>query len=226
MTSVVDTFYAIDFDRCLGNVDACHGLLQEVISDKKLVDVGEFSRAREHVRTTGETFLVFEYLRKVGSPENVQGITDEFIRRGQATSGRLLESGAQELIDWLRAAHKNFGIITHGEHEWQVTKITAAGLGNVPRMVVGHRNKAQYIVSWQGDDGIFTISEELLEDSPISAREVVLIDDRALAFEGLPDAARGYWVVIDGEAQPFQQGTIPANVTEVHRISDIIDYEK
>ncbi len=222
----VDTFYAVDFDRCLGNVDACFGLLQEVITDLTDVDMSELMVARRHVEATGETFLVFDYLASITTPENGERIESEFIRRGQASAGSLLEPGARELIDWLTTAEKEFGIITHGEQRWQIAKIKAAGLGDMPRMIASHKNKAAFVASWQNDQGSFDIAASVFNGDPVHADHVVLIDDRAVAFEGLPAQARGYWVVIDGDVKPFQEGSLPAHVTHIERISDIISYEK
>lgn len=226
MSVSVDTFYAVDFDRCLGNVDACFGLLQSVIVDMTDVDISELLAARSHVEATGETFLVFEYLGSITTPQNAQAIESEFIRRGMAHPGSLLEPGARELLDWLATDKRQYGIITHGETRWQIAKIHAAGLGDLPRMIASHKNKAAFVASWQDGESGYVIDENVFGGESVRADHVVLIDDRAVAFEGLPVSARGYWVVIDGVVKPFQQGELPANVTQVQHINDIITYEK
>lgn len=222
----VDTFYAIDFDRCLGSVDACFGLLQDVLHDYKPVAVNEIEKAKEHVALTGETFLVFDYLKSIVPEEELEEIVREFTRRAQSVPGSLLEQGASEFIEWLKDTERAFGIITHGETKWQELKIVAAGLGDLPRLITTSNKKAEYIAKWQNDNKQFTVDSSLSGGLEIVADRVVLADDRMVAFEGLPLEAKGYWVVREVEVKSFQAGQLADNVTRVDYVDGIIAYEQ
>lgn len=225
MSEKVENFYVIDFDRCLGNVDASFSLLQSIIGEMGLVSADEFAKVRADTEARGESFTVFGYLKDYTTDEITQRVVDEFMRRGKdATSGSLLEAGAQEFVSWLDENHKHYGIMSYGDRIWQSTKIAASGLGKIACMIVDNPKKAGVITTWRNDvNGQYELPQVF---GGYTTNEIVLIDDKATAFDNLPEGTRGYWVVKDGHPLAFQNGAVPSVVTRVEQIDQIIDLEQ
>lgn len=225
MPENVENFYVIDFDRCLGNVDASFSLLQSIIGEMGLVSSDEFAKVRADTEARGESFTVFGYLKAYTTDQVTQQVVDEFIRRGKdAASDSLLEAGAQEFINWLDKNHKYYGIMSYGDRIWQPTKIAASGLGKVACMIVDNPQKASVITTWRNKaNGQYELPQAF---GGYTTSEIILIDDKATAFDMLPEGTRGYWVVKDGHTLPFQQGIVPSVITRVEQINQIINLEQ
>lgn len=224
MSDVLDTFYVIDFDRCLGSVDASFSLLQSIIADRGIVSSEEFAKVRAATEAQGKSFTVFGYLKDYTTDEVTQSIVDEFVRRGLAMPGRLLEAGARNFIDWLDEQNKKYGIMSYGDPVWQPTKIAAAGLGNIAYEIIGDPYKAHEIASWYSKTDMLYHLPQVF--GGVIVRTIVLIDDKASAFDDLPENTRGYWVLKNGHILPFQEGTVPPIITTVEQIDKIIDFEQ
>jgi hypothetical protein len=118
-----------------------------------------------------------------------------------------------------------FGIVSYGDTDWQTIKIKASGVENIPALITDHTRKAEVIATWQRPDKTFLLPEELSTDQTF-ARSIVLLDDKAIAFTGLPIQARGYWVQpVSGDLLPAQQGTVPENVHIARGLREVITFE-
>ena len=47
MTGKFDTFYVVDFDRCLGNIDSSFEIIKEVAHDLGIIDRNLFKSMRQ-----------------------------------------------------------------------------------------------------------------------------------------------------------------------------------
>ncbi|HRQ87049.1 MAG TPA: hypothetical protein PLY16_02975, partial [Candidatus Saccharibacteria bacterium] len=74
----------------------------------------------------------------------------------------------------------------------QAHKLKLSGLSGIPYLMTGEA-KGELIASWQDENGLFTVPKEL-GDSSVKYSSIVLIDDKARSFKGLPRQARGYWL--------------------------------
>lgn len=227
MNGVFDRFYAIDFDRCLGDTDASFELLEESLEHLGIISGIDLKRARSWTEQRGESFSAFSYLRHRETSAGIESIVDYFQEAGLRKSGSLLEPGAHELLMHLSARGQHYGIMSFGDPQTQASKIIAAGLGHIPRLIVDHPYKAKDIAQWQDPQtGFFVIPKELsASGESFLVREVVLIDDKATAFDGLPQGALGYWIVKGQQPLRFQDGVVPAKVVRLQSMDAIIGAE-
>lgn len=213
-----DTFWALDFDRCLGDVDKIFELYSSIVRRYTSITESDMIAARQEIEATGGSFNLLSYVTaQLDSAVLLKRITDEFIRIGQ--TNQLLHEGAHELIRSLETDPAVFfGIITYGSLEWQMLKLQATRLESYPVYIAPYPEKGQTIATWY-DGSRFAIPDEL---GGGVAQDFVLVDDKAKAFHGLPEVARGYWVV-PGDALPSQIGEVPGHIQRVPSLRGIVD---
>jgi hypothetical protein len=221
---VIDEFFVLDFDRCLSDFDANINLLTKVVSRLSTIDSKTIQMAHDETRARGLSFRLFEYIKENDPDVDLDIIFNAYIKHAHSSPGSLLKSGARELLDFLTISNYSHCIMTYGDPLWQTTKIIAAGFEDVRRMIVPSEYKSRYIASWfDSEDGFFAIPEVCFPDNkPRKTREVILVDDKTSAFEGLPDKARGYLVKDTSNAALLQQGAIPPSVRRVSCLNEII----
>jgi hypothetical protein len=224
MTQVVDIFYAIDFDRCLSDTSKLDKIFYTLAKDDyPQIDAAELLRERNEVESSGRTFDQVGALQKVFTESELSEFFETFVTR--ASTQDILSTGAKELIDALKRLDIPFGIVSYGDTWWQSIKIRASGVQAIPALITDHTRKGDVIAGWQQADKTFLLPNELSVENT-SAKTIVLLDDKAVAFSGLPLEARGYWVQpISGELLPAQEGTVPGNVRIAHGLSEVIAFE-
>lgn len=91
-------------------------------------------------------------------------------------------------------------------------------------MIVGNKYKAHFIGDWWDDTtGMYSVA---IEDKKVTAKSVVLVDDKARAFDDLPElSARGYWLKAE-HLLASQQGNVPANVRPILSLHEILTFEQ
>lgn len=210
------TFWALDFDRCLGNVDEMYGLYGSIVQQHTHITENDMTAARQEIEASGESFDLLSYVAaQLGSAAVLQIVANEFVRVGQGR--QLLHDGASELIHTLEADPVvHFGIVTYGSPDWQTLKLKASGLASYPTYITPHPDKGRIVAGWY-DGSRFVVPAEL---GGVAAEHFVLVDDKARAFRELPDAARGYWVLTD-DSLPSQKGSVPENVVKVSSLQQI-----
>ncbi len=225
MDEVTQTFYAIDFDRCLSDTDKLDKIFYQLAGEYKELDSDGLLKARNDIEDKGGSFDQVKALEQLLSTERLQELFDEFIKR--SLSEDTLSAGASELLKSLELNRKTFGIVSYGNSEWQSIKMKASGVDKIPALITDHKRKGEIIAGWQQSDKTFTIPPVLMADGvSIQVATVVLIDDKAIAFSDLPTEARGYWAQpLSGVLLPSQMGEIPGNVHIAHGLSEIIDFE-
>lgn len=228
MAESIDTFYAIDFDRCLGNFEATMSLVNAIAEDMSALSAENLTKANDEVKASGRSFMILKYLKDNDPDLDLDAVQKEFIRRAQVSPKSLLEPGAIELIDYLRSKNYQHCIMTFGDEAWQNTKVVAAGLHNTTTLVVSHDRKSHIISKWQDrTTSKFTIPGECFTSkAPKLATEVVLIDDKPSAFIGLSEDALGYLVSREKIISSAPLIKLSRNVTQVASLKEIIDLEK
>jgi len=227
MTELIDTFFVLDFDRCLGDYDANVKLIKDIINELSIVDAKTFQKDHDETKANGMTFRVLDYLKENDPDTNLDVIQNAYAKRAQATPGCLLESGANEFINFLRSANRNFCIMSYGDQSWQMTKITAAGFGDIIKIIVSNEHKSLHINEWFDEKSrCFVVPKECFSDGIAKrAHEVVLIDDKVKAFKDLHPSARGYLLQSISRIYASPQGKLPSSVKRVTRLDEIIEHE-
>lgn len=224
------TFWAIDFDRCIGNVDRLYGLLEEVVAEIAPLNVTQLEAARKEVELSGGSFDVLGYLRDIKKIDQAtyEQVLRTFLERARSVRQQLLEPGAEVLFAYLEECNVPYAIVSYGNPLWQRLKIQAVGYGALPIYITDYPEKGKLIAGWHDNfSGRFTIPPDITGSDVLVVDNVVLVDDKAKAFDGLPLAARGYWVKpLFGELLRSQQGSVPEWVISVRGLEAIIELEK
>lgn len=130
--------------------------------------------------------------------------------------------GASRLIDELIRRQLPFGILTHGEFDLQHAKLRAAQLADVPYLITDTIRKAELMRQWRHPEGGFIIPAELAGE-PLHVQRIVLLDDKAAAFDNLTDGVDGFLFRRDGWPVLEQQaGEIPAEVQTIHSLDELL----
>lgn len=215
MKTGIGTFYVVDFDRCIGNIDASFDILKEVVHDLGIIDRQIFKSMRDEVESNGITFSALEQIVARYPSVNLDEIEKLYYQRAKLKPGSLLEPGAIDFINFLTDTKQYFCIMTFGDKRWQTIKITGSGIDDVPLVIVKNPRKSEYIQKWLNPKtGQFQLPGRLFKDGIAKiSTEVVLIDDKISAFTNLPIGLRGYY--ISGSSSKYidkQLDKLPASV--------------
>lgn len=213
-------FYIVDFDWTLADTDKLNEVFFEIVEQYHAISRDEIVKAREDVQRTGDSFDTAGYVRDrlydEDRGEEWADLEKRYIHESRALN--YLMPGAAELLEWLAAHGKRYGILTYGNPLWQRLKLTAAGFNHVRHIITEQKEKGKFVRSWQRHDGSFRIPDAL---GGGSAESIVMIDDKAVSFDRFPPApSQGYWVLNPEHELLPQQGTVPANVT---RYKDLLE---
>ena len=223
----VELFYVLDLDRCLANTEKLQAFLQRIIERELGILPEEMNLARREYERAGGSFDTAGYVMGVLDGKGIDGpalwhdITRIFIQEAQTQD--MLEPYAAELLVQLRRAGARFGIVTYGSDAWQLTKLEAAGLGDIPHIVTHDVAKARLIASWQSPEG-FLIPTLLAGGKPLLARQLVFIDDKPISFIGLPVGVHGICAVSPGASWPDALlAQLPSNVSVTYGLHGAIE---
>lgn len=221
----IDTFYVLDFDRCIGSTDMFQVALEEAVGNVASIQPAVIHEARRKTEQSGGSFdtarFIIDELARTKSSVSWQVVCDEMLRLARTRD--MLEPYARELLQLLEARGESFGILTYGGQQWQRLKLASAGIGDVPYIITSQRSKGLVLASWQQDDGTFVIPGELA-GRPLCAANLVLIDDKVVSFTDIPVGVRGIRIVWPGRPQLVSQGgSLPKNVVEVEGVHGAIE---
>ncbi|HET8884487.1 MAG TPA: hypothetical protein VFM68_03375 [Candidatus Saccharimonadales bacterium] len=224
------SFWALDFDRCLGNTEALYELFAAVLHEHNIISVDELRAIRRKVEATGGSFNVVSYLldHHILDEQQLLVLEEEYVRRGRLQE-TLVQPGIHDLLAFLdKRPGTHYGIVTQGNPRWQLLKIKAAGLDNLHCSVVDSVHKAAKIAGWYDDTvhayAIPAILTGGATESSVYAAEVVLVDDKPQAFTGIHQATRGYWVWPHVQ-QPLSGSVVAEQVRRVENLAAIVDTE-
>lgn len=188
---IIDTFYVLDFDRCLGNTNKLDKMFLSQITERDTgINPDTVYAARLKCEQGGESFDTAAYVRNILSDRGDEGertwsrLEQAFIQSGQQED--MLEPSAADLLRILQDKKCRFGIVTYGGDIWQLAKMAAAGLIALPHVVTPIKEKGRLLGSWQMADGSFLIPTPLAGGQPVIAKKLVFIDDKPVSFSDLP----------------------------------------
>jgi hypothetical protein len=212
------TFYVLDLDRCLANSDKLFALFEYIVLEEKVLGKEVLSAAREEVEKSGGSFdattHLRDYLASSGQQDMLLLIKDKFLKASRDYD--FFEPGARALLQFLTDNSYPFGILTYGGRIWQQIKLQAMELETMPHIITDVQAKGSIIAGWKQPSGEFLIPPEL---GGGSFENVVLVDDKFVSFEGLPEKAYGIHVLTKNAS--YLDGTIPNHVTQVGNMSEV-----
>lgn len=227
---MIDTFYILDFDRCLADTNKLDAaFLRQIDAQSIGIDTQAVSAARRDAEARGESFDTAMYVRTMLAKRGEEGdqewttLLDSFI--AATAHDDMLLPFARELIDYLQKRQYRFGIVTYGGRIWQLTKMSAAGLIELPHIVTSVKEKGVLLASWVQEDSSFLIPRELTGDEDdVRARRLVFIDDKPISFTGLPPNVDAYCAITPGVTWPEEVlSALPAHVTVTKGLGSIIE---
>lgn len=215
-------FYIVDFDRTLVDTDKMTEVFIEIAEEHGAISREQIQKANDDVTRTGDSFDTAGYVRdrlmSEDRGEEWDALEKQYIHESRSLN--YLLPGAAELLEWLAAHGKRYGILTYGNPLWQHIKLTASGFNHVRHIILEQKEKGKLIASWQRDAETFRLPEAF---GGGWADYIVLIDDKAVSFADLPAApTRGYWVLDAAHELPSQQGSVPDNVARCQTLQDVI----
>lgn len=226
-SSKADIFFILDFDRCIGNTDKFHEVLEQVIEQETMVSRQQLAEAKKATEARGETFDTIRYVKNAlidaGDGMSWQPIEREFISQAQKLN--MLLPYARQLFRILESEKIPFGILTYGGEAWQLAKLEAANLLHVPHLVTGIEGKGKILTGWKKGNEFIIPPALTKEFVPLHVNEIVFLDDKAVSFNGVPEGVRGVRVEPDdGRALlPIQMGELPPSATNVKGIYGAIE---
>lgn len=216
---MLDTLYIFDMDRCTMNTDAIMLHLEKVLETFG-IDHKDAENERKFT-VDSPTLNVWEHLKTVILPRydvDVSEVSKAFL--ATAPDESFLYPGARQLLQ--EFAGKTF-VMTFGARDWQLMKAKLCGIDQLaPVLIVDTHEKASLIAAAQQADNSFVFE---VDGNTFSAKSVVLVDDKADAFKGLPDNCRGYQIN-NGEWFWFQEGELPANAQRLDNFEQFKEREK
>jgi len=216
-------FFIVDFDRTLVDSDKLLEVFTEIANTYFDIPREQIEKANEDVKKRGDSFdtagYVRDHLNDEGRGQEWESLEKKFIHESRALN--YLLPGASELLEWLAAHGKRYGILTYGDPLWQHLKLTAAGFNHLRHIVMEKKEKGRLISSWQRRDGSFRIPREL---GGGDAGRIILIDDKAVSFADFPgEPSLGYWVLHPAHELPSQRGSVQKNVERHEDLYAVLD---
>ena len=99
----IKTFYVLDFDRCLGDIESSFDLLKEVVQELSSGSGDSLQMAREDVESSGGSFSALKHLAELNPNLDLNLVGEIFVKRAKLQNGKTLESGAIELIEFCKS---------------------------------------------------------------------------------------------------------------------------
>jgi hypothetical protein len=221
-------FYVIDLDRTLVNTERLYEVLEFVLERDTDVSVQQLKEEREVIEANGDSFVMTNTLRRLledaNSAVSWQQVQQAFIREAQRIDD-VLEPYAAELLQLLNDKQLPYGIITFGSEAWQLAKIEAAGLLDVPHLVTRIKEKGQLLTGWKHSENTFIIPPAMTRDfTPLTVDSIIFLDDKAVSFNDMPTRVRGVFVKSPTrELLDSQRGTLPPSVETVIGLNGAIE---
>lgn len=213
----VDKLWAVDLDRTLIDTSKAVELLADHGQKLGLLKPDDILAVASETELSGGSFDVLQFLRDEGlSEDEIVGICtsmseepQEILQYGDGVSflQRIAEKGDQCAA-----------IATHGSEQWQVAKMSAAGL-SLP-YIFTDQYKGDTIQSWRDTDRNYRVG--LNCGNIVIANTISLVDDKAISFTGIPADCEGWWIRRNSSNPlPSQFGLVPPNVITINSLSQI-----
>jgi len=203
--------YVIDLDRTLVDVEKVMEVTEEVC-DELGVDFKKIYKDQRDLAKIGAAYSPFSYISDQSNVD-IEQFKKRFIEL--SAKDKLLFSDSREFIDNLKGARRDFMILTHGvDNDWQILKIQASNLAEVPYVIVKNRHKSRFISRWIDQDNLFNPQI----DSLGVYKKCVFVDDRKEAFIEIPSNCSGYLLDRGGIED---DSNLPENVKTIKILSEV-----
>lgn len=210
-----------DLDRTLLNTGLVFDIFQNTLIDLGYDGSERLLEARRQLEASGGSFDVFKFIRSVLPPEQFERAMETF--RDNASEHDLLNEGAGEFLTFLKEREVNFGILTKGSDRWQREKLIAAGLDEVPTIIIPKEGKGKLITTWYD-----TLSDQFilpLDFGGGTYGHLVMIDDKVSEFGRLSLRAIGLVYRPETNILPSQSGNIEHdNLHEIRSFEEATQY--
>jgi FMN phosphatase YigB (HAD superfamily) len=216
-----NTFYLLDLDRTLFDTPLFTDNILSLVAEYDVQVAQELAHNVADTFARGGSFAIREEIALRLGEEKTARIEAKVLEKADAES--LFLDGAQEALSYIAETPElQAGILTYGEPKGQTMKLQAAQLTGLPHLITDSREKGSLIRSWRKDNGDYQLPEVL---SAVPAAHVVLVDDRLISFQGLPDDARGYWLSVQPPSAA-EVSVLAANVMVIRSLYEFIEAER
>lgn len=233
----VPVLVVLDHDRTRARVDTGVDRLLHLAAQHG-IDEMAVRQAQASIEADGMSFAPLSFIRELlarnGRQAELPRLRDEFVADGNQAE-LLLYPGVSQFENKLRSAPSvPHMILTAGvDVEWQEWKLAASGFGGYAHIMPVPEGsptppKGPIITEWQSADSTYDVTAYDATGRPIAlirARNVMLIDDKAISFHGLPAGSLGAYTVYD-DAGLISQGNasmLPTDcsIATVRNLADI-----
>jgi phosphoglycolate phosphatase-like HAD superfamily hydrolase len=208
----------LDFDRTLGIVENCKERLYLAAGACGL-STGHIKDAGKQVENDGGSFDPLTFVQDALDTDAYEAFCNRFIAVSEENKELpVLYDDAYTLLGRLQHSDTPYYIMTYGvNEEWQRLKIVASG-HPVGCTIMSTSDKGKQIES-EDTFGLRVAAHGTKTE--YTADAMVLIDDKAVAFNGLAKDCKGFFIQ-RGELMPSQRGTLPPNVQTIHSLEELI----
>jgi len=208
--------YVLDFDRTLADTNKLNDAFMKLIGDTHPTVSETLHQQMRAAEQSGASFVTLDAVRGLLSPEEYDSLLERFAMYQEESNYQL--PGVEELLAYIRASGSDAQIVSYGDAAWQELKARASGLAEeLPFIVVSEPRKSAIVLGWKQDDGTF-----LAPGAPDAVYdEVIVVDDKAKAFEVWGSGLIGYWVRSSSELLPSQRGEVSDDVHKVHSLYEV-----
>ena len=225
--TIADVFYVLDFDRCLGNTQRLSEALEDIIESETAISRAQLQRARYEAEARGDAFDTSRYVRArladLDDTHSWQSLLQQFIKTAQTQN--MLEPYAHALLAILDAKRIPYGILTFGSEAWQLAKLEASNMIEVPHLVTHLETKGILLSGWRKGENEFIIPPALTRDfQPLIVKSIVFLDDKVMSFYDMPPEVQGVHITGVGTPLKSQGGDLPAGVVSVQGLYGAIEY--
>lgn len=217
----ISKFYIIDLDRTLFDTEKNADFFAQAVRKHSVETAEKLLEKVKKFALMGESFGMRQFVVEALGEEKTAEIEASYLE--MTAHEDLFNPGAEKFLKVLLSKPGvNFGILTYGSAPGQLLKLKAGKLAEAPHIVTLEKFKGEYISTWQQPDGTFLLPKEFQTRGEVT-ENLVLIDDKALSFEFLPESVRGYWY--RPSKSLYSDGEVADNVKVVESFEDIIASE-
>lgn len=211
---IPDYLYVLDLDRTLIDTERVSEAILKAAEENGL-SAHDLENAQGQIQAAGGSFDVLDAMAQVAPKDVLEKIKTRFLAIAEEQGGFLFEGGA-ELINQLKTTNIPFVIATYGGKDWQSWKLEAAGLLEENYIITQQKEKGSWIAhEWRNGYGTYTPPlDDKEKRKQLTAKHIVLIDDKNDSFKHLPDG--NVRVLVrhkDKSILPSQEGDEKTDIT-------------